>query len=306
MEKLLLIDTFNFLHRAYHALPKTFKAINGEPTNAVYGVTSMLITAFAQIKPNYVVAAFESRTPTARVIDYTSYKAHRKPMEDDLSVQIPKVEEIMQAFGIKMISFDGFEADDVIATLAVKYKDEVEVIIISNDRDLWQLVSNNVLIMLPNTKGDTEWIGPKEAEARMGFPPSLIADYKGLRGDPSDNLPGVYGIGEKTAQKLLTQFDSFDNIYLNLKSVEPFSLREKLENCYEQAVMSRNLAKLHYDVPLDAKLEDCRYKEVNKLKVKEILEKYNFKSLVRRMGFEPNPDSREKAPPKIDNQLPLI
>jgi DNA polymerase I len=129
---------------------------------------------------------------TFRVEDFTGYKAQRKPMEEDLSSQIPKVIEVMESFGIKMIGVNGYEADDVIATVAKKFEKEYEVVIVSNDRDLWQLASPTVSIMLPNTKGSVEWLGPKEVLARFGFPPSNIADYKGLRGDPSDNIPGVW------------------------------------------------------------------------------------------------------------------
>ncbi len=236
MKKLLLIDTFNFLHRAYHALPNTFTDKNGEPTNAVYGVTSMLISVFELIKPDYVVTAMDDMAPTLRHEDFTGYKAHRRPMEDDLSSQIPKVFEIIDAFGVKRISLPGYEADDVIGTLSQKFgKDDIEVVIVSNDRDLWQLVNDHVLVMNPNTKGEAEWIGVKEVKARYGFTPKQLIDFKGLRGDPSDNIPGVYGVGEKTALKLIEEYGSVEEIYKNLEKIQPESLKKKLEECYETA-----------------------------------------------------------------------
>jgi len=308
MQKFLLLDAYNFMHRAYHALPKTFRDQNGEPTNAVYGVTSMLINVLGQVKPDYIAAAMDTPKPTFRVGDFTGYKAHRKPMEDDLNSQIPKVVEIFSAFGVKTFSFEGFEADDVIATISRRFYNQFDFVIVSNDRDLWQLVSAHIMLMVAsNTGGDTAWIGQKEAEARMGFDPKLIAEYKGLRGDPSDNIPGVFGVGEKTATKLIQEFKTLDTLYKNINKVTPDSLKEKLLNSYEQALMSRNLAKLTYDVPIDVVAEDCKYSEWNKIKVREVLQKYNFKSLIRRLGFEDASGNKQKAKDKpVDDQLALF
>lgn len=305
-KKLLLLDTFNFLFRAYHALPKTFKDPNGEPTNAVYGVTSMLINIFDSTKPQYIAACMDGEKPTFRVEDFTGYKAHRKPMEDDLAVQIPKVVEILDAFGIKQILIDGYEADDVIGTLARNFADKnTDIVIVSNDRDLWQLVNDHVLVMAPSNKGEgAEWIGAKEVKARMGFAPAQVADYKGLKGDASDNIPGVFGIGEKTATTLIQKYQSIENIYKHISEIKPDSLKEKLANCAEQAVMSKKLATIITDVPLHAQLDDFKYSEFNKLRVVEILKKYNFKSLIKRMGFEV--EERNKKVEVSKDQLALF
>lgn len=307
MKKILIIDTFNLLHRAYHALPSSFRDKYGEPVNAVYGVSSMLITLLAKIKPDYVIAALESKTPTFRVENFTAYKAQRKPMEEDLAIQIPKVLEILDAFGIKQYQVNGYEADDVVGTVAKKYSDKHEVVIISNDRDLWQLTGGNIMVGLPGGKGDVEWLGGKEAEARLGFKPEKIADYKGLRGDPSDNIPGVFGIGEKTATKLIQEYGSMEEIYKNINKIKPDSLKEKLLNCAETAVMSKKLAELILDVPVDVDLKDCVYTEFNYGKVKEVLEKYNFKSLLKRLGFEIDSEvkKKEKEGP-LKDQLSLF
>lgn len=298
MKRLLLIDTFNLLHRAYHALPTTFKDINGEPTNAVYGVTSMLINVLNEIKPSYVVAALDSMEPTFRIEDFTAYKAHRKPMEEALSSQIPKVFEILSSFGIKQITVNGYEADDIIAALSLRFREEVEVIILSNDRDLWQLANKNVFLMVPNTKGASEWLGASEVEKRLGFSPSLVPDYKGLRGDPSDNIPGVFGIGEKTATTLIQKYGSMEDIYRNIESVTPATLKEKLLNSYETALLSKKLAQVIYDVPFSVTLDECKYTDFNKIQVKNILERYNFKSLIRRLGFEDTSNSKSKSSSK--------
>lgn len=307
MQKLLILDTFNFLHRAYHALPTSFRGPDGEPTNAVYGVTSMIINVLDQIRPDYIVAALDGKEPTFRVEEFTSYKAQRKPMEEDLKVQIPKVFEILDAFGIKKIVVEGYEADDVIGTVASKFKGKVDTVIVSNDKDLWQLAGNGNIIMVPGRKGNIDWMGEKEVDAKLGFEADKIADYKGLRGDPSDNIPGVYGIGEVTATKLLQKYGSIEEIYKDLENVEPKSLKKKLEENYEQALMSKRLAQIVMDVPLQVKLDECKFREINKIQVKEVLEKYNFKSLIKRMGFEVEGDGVKGSDKEVpDNQLTLL
>ena len=306
MKKLLIIDTFNFLHRAYHALPKTFRGPDGQPTNAIYGFTSMLINVLNQIKPDYVVAALDGKEPTFRVGEFTAYKAQRKPMEEDLQTQIPKVFEVLDAFNIKKIVVEGYEADDVIGTVATKLKGKVDILIISNDRDLWQLAGNGNIIMVPGKKGEFEWLGEKEVDAKLGFEADKIADYKGLRGDPSDNIPGVFGVGEVTATKLLQKYGSLEEIYRNIEKIEPESLKKKLLESYEQALMSKRLAQIVLDVPFQINLEECKYSDLNKIKVKETLEKYNFKSLIKRFGFSVDEKKKDKESEVSDKQLSLL
>ncbi len=298
MKKILIIDTFNFLHRAYHALPKTLTNKAGEPTNAIYGVTSMLISVFDQLKPDCVMAALDGGKPTFRLEQFTGYKAHRRPMEDGLSSQIPKVLAVLDAFGLKRLQVDGYEADDIIATFVEKYKADtsLEIVIVSNDRDLWQLVEDNVLIMVPiNKKGvPVEWIGPKEVVARMSFTPELIVDYKALRGDPSDNIPGVYGIGDKTAKSLISQFGTVEEIYQHLAEVEPASVRKKLAEGAEQVVMSKNLAQLIRDVPLEVDLEECVYTGFDKQALVKLLADLGFRSLIKRLGLTEPPEETDQ------------
>jgi DNA polymerase-1 len=287
MEKFLIIDLFNLIHRAYHALPKEFSDKDGNPTNAIYGVSSMLINVLQQVSPNYAVAVLDTKAPTFRHVDFTGYKAHRRPMEDQLSVQIPKIMEVVKAFGINMLSTDGFEADDLVGTLAVKNQDGCQMILLSNDRDLWQLASPNILIMLPSTKGDkVQWIGEKEVVARLGVLPTQVPDYKGLVGDSSDNIPGVYGIGEKTAGSLINEFNSVERIYKNIDKVSPETLRKKLVDGYEQAIMSKKLATLDLNTPVDFSREDSRYGKLPLETIVPVLEAYNFKSLLKRLGVE--------------------
>ncbi len=303
-KKILIIDTFNFLHRAYHALPLTLTNSEGQPTNAVYGVTSMLISVFDQIKPDYVIAAMDSKEPTFRVEDFTGYKAHRKPMDEDLAVQIPMVIEIMEAFGIKILQVNGYEADDIIGTIAEKYTGNgMDLVVVSNDKDLWQLVDDDVLIMSPQKGNTVEWIGPEQVEMKYGFKPEQIIDYKALRGDPSDNIPGVHGVGDKTAKKLIDTYGNIEEIYKNIASIEPKSLQEKLANNAEEAVMSLHLATIIKDVPIDNfDLKEAKYTEFNKIAVKDILSKYNFKSLIKRLGFDTNTPNKKVN----EDQLQLL
>jgi DNA polymerase-1 len=159
--------------------------------------------------------------------------------------------------------------------------------------------------MIPTTTGKAEWIGHDEVIARLGIEPEKVPDYKGLRGDPSDNIPGVHGVGEKTALKLVKEFGSVEEIYKNIDKIEPLSLREKLANNAEEAVMSKSLATIIKDVPVTVNLDECCYHEFNKTHVKDVLQKYNFKSLIRRLGFTPEGDTLEnKEIP--DNQTALF
>lgn len=302
MQKLLLLDTFNFLHRAYHALPKTLRDSEGNPTNAIYGVTSMLITVFEALKPDYVIAAMDSKAPTFRVENFTAYKAHRRPMDTDLAQQIDKVSEVLRAFGVPQIEAPGYEADDIIGTIAKRFGDNMEIIIVSNDRDLWQLVTSNVVAMVPGKNGAIDWIGPTQVQTRLGFTPPQLIDYKALRGDPSDNIPGVAGIGDVTARNLIKTYGTLEEIYYHINEIEPSSLKEKLLNCAEIAVTSKELARVVTDAPITFELEDCRYSEFNRPQVIDALRKYNFKSLIKRLGFEPNA-KKEMSP---DNQLSLL
>lgn len=285
MKKFLIIDLFNLIHRAYHALPKEFTDKEGNPTNAIYGVASMLINVLQQVSPDYVVAVADTAKPTFRHVDFTGYKAHRRPMEDTLSVQIPKIKELVSAFGVTMISTDGYEADDLVGTLAVKNKNDCQVILLSNDRDLWQLAGGTILIMLPSTKGDKiEWVGEKEVVARLGVTPAQVPDYKGLVGDASDNIPGVHGIGPKTAGELIKEFGLVENIYKHIDAVKPETLRKKLLDGYEQAVMSKKLAALDLNTPVGFSREASRYGKIPLETVAPALKAYNFKSLLKRLG----------------------
>lgn len=299
MKKVVIVDTFNFLHRAYHAIPKSFRAPDDTPTNAVYGVSSMLISLINETRPDCLIAALDSKKPTFRSEEFSNYKAQRKEMEDDLKVQIPLVFESMDLLGIQKINCEGYEADDVIGTLVTKLEKDNEVYIVSNDRDMWQLINKNVFVLIPNTKGGFDKIDEEEALKRLEFDKKHLVDYKALRGDTSDNIPGVYGIGEVTAKKLISKYESVENIYKHIEEITPESLKKKLVESVEMAYMSKKLAQIILDAPIQFKLEDCHFKFHVSQELVDFYTKLNFKSLLRRL----NVNLDNKIP---DNQLNLF
>lgn len=301
MKKIVIVDTFNFLHRAYHAIPKSFRAPDDTPTNAVYGVTSMLISLINETHPDCIVAALDSRKPTFRSEEFSNYKAQRKEMEEDLKVQIPLVFESMDLLGILKINCEGYEADDVIGTLVTKLESDAnnQIYIVSNDKDMWQLISKNVFVLIPNTKGGFDKIDEEEALKRLEFDKKHLVDYKALRGDTSDNIPGVYGIGEVTAKKLISQYQTVENIYKHIEEIKPDGLKTKLVESIEMAYMSKKLATIILDAPIQFRIEDCYFKLNITDELVAFLTKMNFKSLLRRL----NVNIDKKLP---ENQLNLF
>src|SRR3989344_4221223 len=224
MKTLLLIDSHALIHRAYHALPP-FTSPKGEPTGALYGFSSMMLRALNDFNPDYVAAAFDLPGKTFRHEAYEEYKAQRPATEDALISQLQKLPELAEAFGIYCLSSPGFEADDVLGAIVERVKGlgsrvkDLKIIIMSGDMDILQLVEGDRVIVYTMKKGvnDTVTYDEKKVLERYGFGPELIPDFKGLKGDPSDNIVGVRGIGEKTATDLIKKFGSLKNLY---KSIE--------------------------------------------------------------------------------------
>ncbi|MBT3413412.1 MAG: DNA polymerase I, partial [Candidatus Jacksonbacteria bacterium] len=213
-KKLLVVDALALLHRSWHAIPPTMKTKDGEVVNAVYGVTSALLKALKDVKPTYAVMTFDEKGPTFRNKMYKEYKAHREKKPDELYAQIPRVKEISEALGIPAIGIQGFEADDVIGTLSEKFKSETEVVILTGDLDTLQLVDDHVSVYTFK-HGVKEMFTYDEAAVvdRYELVPDQMIDYKALRGDPSDNIPGVAGIGEKGAINLIKEFKTLEGVY---------------------------------------------------------------------------------------------
>jgi DNA polymerase-1 len=284
MKKVVIVDTFNFLHRAFHAIPKSFRAPDNTPTNAVYGVSSMLISLIKETNPDCLIAALDSQKPTFRSEEFSNYKAQRKEMDEELKIQIPLVFKAIDLIGVYKLNCEGYEADDVIGTLVTKLKAEAEIFIVSNDKDMWQLLDKNVHVLIPNTKGGFEKIDEIEANKRLEFDKKYLIDFKALRGDTSDNIPGVYGIGEVTAKKLIEKYQTVEGIFRHIEEIVPESLKKKLVENVEIAYMSKKLATIITDAPIQFALKDCYFKFYPNPELVEYFTKLNFKSLLRRLN----------------------
>ncbi|OGH14758.1 MAG: hypothetical protein A2687_02810 [Candidatus Levybacteria bacterium RIFCSPHIGHO2_01_FULL_38_26] len=298
MKKLILIDGNAILHRAFHALPPLTK--NGEIINAVYGFFSMFIKILEDQKPTHIVVCFDRAAPTFRKEMYVGYQSKRPKVSDDLVPQIKKVHDILGNAKISIFEIDGYEADDMIGTISVqavsgKLDGQMEVVIVSGDRDLLQLVNSHVKMIAPVT-GLTNMIvyDSAKVEEKFGIKPSQIVDYKALIGDSSDNYPGITGIGPKTAANLLREYGSFENMYKKIDSLPP-KIAEKLVTDAEQAALAKKLATIVIDAPIKLSLEECSFSDSNFQALKNEFERLDFKSLLKRL--EPN-GSKEKKEPK--------
>lgn len=257
-KKLILLDAYAIIHRAYHALPDFSSSRTGEPTGALYGLSAMLIKIITDIKPDYIVACFDLQGPTYRHEVFEDYKANRKEKDEDLSKQIDRSRDLFEAFNIPIYESEGFEADDILGTIVEQTKDEkdLEVIIASGDMDTLQLVSGKKVKVFTLRKGlnDTVTYDEGGVKERFGFGPELIPDYKAFRGDPSDNIPGIAGIGEKTATEIITKFGSVENVYKNKSKLEKEGIKKRVATLIidneEDAVFSKMLATIRRDAPI--------------------------------------------------------
>ena len=305
-KKLILFDAHAIIHRAYHALPE-FATSSGEPTGALYGLSAMLLKIIGELKPNFMVACFDLPGPTYRHEVYDAYKAGRAKIDDNLVSQLERAKDVFSAFSIPIYSHPGFEADDIIGTIVndLKKDKNVEVIIASGDMDALQLVDDKQVQVYTLKKGinDTILYDEKKVTERFGFPPKLLVDYKGLRGDPSDNIIGVKGIGEKTATSLITVFGTVEDIYKVLKkkddTYKKAGINERVKNLLveneKEALFSKTLATIRTDAPIHFVLppEWKQTLELNKLL--ELFSKLEFrimgeraKRLVGEIGRSPD------------------
>lgn len=291
MKKLILIDSHALIHRAYHALPP-LTTKNGELVNAVYGFTSILIKTISELHPDYIVAAFDSPGTTFRHEEYKEYKATRAETPPDLYAQIPRVKEIINAFEIPIFEKPGFEADDIIGTISKNLKNkDVEVLILTGDMDNLQLVGGNIkVIYAPPSVAKEQVIYnvKKVAERFEGLKPGQLIDFKGLKGDPSDNIPGVRGIGEKTAISLLNRFGTVEKLYESIEKDKTADISastlEKLKAGKEAAFFSKKLATIKQNVPIQFSLEKSEFGKFNKEKLFGLLKQLGFVSLINRLG----------------------
>jgi len=294
MKKLILIDANALVHRAFHALPP-LTTRKGELTNAVYGFSSVLIRVINELKPDYMAAAFDLAAPTFRHIEYEDYKAKRPKAPDELYAQIPRTKEVLNAFGIPVLEKQGFEADDIIGTMAKRYTHkEIDILIITGDLDTLQLIDKNIRVYTPKRGlSDTVIYGEKEVENRYGLKVSQMIDYKALRGDPSDNIPGVKGIGEIGACALLKEFGTLENIYKNLDKIKSKNTVEKLKTSKQMAFFSKRLVTIFKKVPIKADLKQLDWQNhLNIDKVRKLFEELGFQTLLRRLSQKSEPEKK--------------
>ncbi len=293
MDRLFLIDTSAYFYRAYFALPPLSTSA-GLPTNAIYGFTTMLLKLLEQHTPTHIAAVLDRPEPTFRHQAYDQYKANRAVMPDDLQAQIPHIRDVIEAFNIRAIGKAGFEADDIIGTLALKAAaDGCEVVIISGDKDLCQLIGERVT-MLDTMKDKV--MDPAAVRGKYGLDPAHIVDMLALTGDSSDNVPGVPGIGPKTAQSLLEQFGSLDGIYERLDEVTQKKARTALEQNRELAYLSKRLVTIDTGVELDCAWQDCRLVPPDSHALQELYKKFEFTRLLKsQAAAEPRPEKNYRA-----------
>ena len=302
MERLLILDSNSLLNRAFYAIPPLTNS-EGIHTNAVYGFTNMLFKMKEEIKPDYIVAAFDRKAPTFRHKEHEDYKAGRKKMPPELAEQFPLIKEVLNLLAINIYEIDGFEADDIIGTLA-KFAESngIEVFVVTGDRDALQLASDNIKVVITK-KGVTETaVYNREAfEAEFGVTPTQYIDVKGLMGDKSDNIPGVPGVGEKTAFKLISTYGSMEGVLSHIDEISGKKLKENLETYSEQAIFSKKLATIMTEVPIEFDLEDIKSQEnYNREELKKLFFKLQMKSLLAKLPGEDSDEEEEQEKVEIN------
>ena len=308
MDKIILLDGNSLSYRAFYAMP-ALKNKKGLYTNSVYGFTLMLERILEDTKPKYALVAFDKGKETFRHKSYEAYKGTRDKTPTELVEQFGYVRELIESYGIKYEEHLDYEADDIIGSYAkIAEKAGLEVIIVSGDKDLTQLASDNITVYYTK-RGVTEidYYTPEFINEKYGLTPQQIVDMKGLMGDKSDNIPGIPGVGEKTAIKLLTEYETVENVLENIDNISGKKLKERLTEGKEDAILSKKLATIFTDVPVDNKIEDLTFKE-NREKKKELFEKLEFVSFLRKLSQEnsvEDPSETETGEEKIKKDLEI-
>ncbi|MDH5334281.1 MAG: DNA polymerase I, partial [Thermoleophilia bacterium] len=292
--ELFLVDGNNLAYRAFFALPEELQTTDGQPTNALLGFTNMLFKLLSDYRPRGVAVAWDTR-PTHRTEISETYKEGRRPMPDLLREQFPHFRPIVEAFGYRNLEFEGWEADDVIATLATRADEAgIKTCVVSTDRDAFQLCSENVtLMMTPRGVADVNVYTPERVEARYGVRPDQVPDFIGLKGDTSDNIPGVPGIGDKTAGQLIAQYGSLEDVLDHADELSPARGKAVREHA-EQARASKLLATMRRDLPLDVEPSGLVSGQPDRSQLKEIFRRFEFRALLGRV------DELDEAVPPVE------
>ena len=278
-DTLLLFDAYSLIYRAFYAI-RGLTGPTGEPVNAIYGLTKMLRKMIANHQPAYCAAVFDLGAPQKRLGLLSSYKAQRPPTPPDLEKQLPAIREVLQAMRVPLVEVDGEEADDIIATLAVQAaRADHDVLIASNDKDFMQIVSPHIRLLRPDGK-ETVLIDPAGVEARCGVKPKQIVDYLSLIGDSVDNIPGIPGVGEKTAAQLLQAYGTLDNLLARAGDIAKPRLRSALLASAERLRLNRQLVALQTDVPLPLAVDALKVRPADVAALTALFRRFGFKSLL--------------------------
>lgn len=300
--KILLLDSNSLMHRAYHALPN-LKSSKGLYTGAIYGFLSILLRLIKEQKPTHIAAAFDLHGPTFRHEMFKDYKATRKPMDEELRQQVEPLKELITAMGIKIVSLQGYEGDDILGTLSKRFDDEC--IIVTGDRDSFQLVSPTTKVFWTKKGVSDIEVYDEERLLQDGFTVSQFIDYKALRGDTSDNVPGIPGVGEKTAKQLLEKYGSLDEILAHADEI-PGKLGQNVQNGRDIAILSKELVTINCDVPVECTLDDIKFTPVYSQAVRTLLGQLEITSLAARMTFESGEDEPFVELPKIEKNVVVL
>lgn len=283
MKSLLIVDAHAMIHRAFHALPE-LTAPDGTPTNAIHGYFLILLNALETFQPSHVAITFDTPSPTFRKNLYPQYRANRPPVKESLVQQIPRIRTLTKQCGLITLSQDGFEADDLIGSLVKRFNKMFDAIhILTGDKDLFQLVNSSVFVVMPK-RGVSTFLNytPQQVKEKMRVNPDQIVDLKALAGDPSDNYPGIRGLGPKTAEKLLSKFGHVDELYKKLEEVEPNKLRNRLQEQKEVVYLCKKLATISDSVPLQVSDVDMQFIVFDQA-VKADLHSYGLTSIEKKM-----------------------
>ena len=297
-----LIDGHAVAYRQYFGLPvENFTTKEGEPTNAVFGFTRVLLDIIQKDRPEYLAVSFDEGL-SGRDQRYDEYKGTREKMPDDLRVQIERIRQLVQAFNIPVLALEGYEADDIIGTITLQISD-VQFRVITGDKDLLQLLGDNVTVALPTRNGPDEIYDVALFEERFGLRPDQLVDFKALKGDTSDNIPGVRGIGDKTATSLLQTYGTLDGIYSHLEELKG-STKKKIEEGREVAYLSQYLARIQRDVPIKVALEQCQTHDFDREMVAPLFRELEFRGHMARLYEDPAEESTTPAEPPRPSKPP--
>ncbi len=308
MDTLLIIDGNAIMHRAYHAIPP-FKAKDGTLTQVTYGFLSMVHKTISDFHPTHVIVCFDTPELTFRQKLFKEYQAHRPKADAKFVSQIETVHQLLKSLRIPFFALPGYEADDIIGTLAHKYKSSFNILILTGDKDLFQLIDDRVNVISPKVGISTVVLyDKKEAEKKLGVAPKSIPDFKGLMGDTSDNYKGAKGIGPKTAAKLLNQFSTIEHLLTHAGEIDDERIRKLIIIHKKDVLMSKKLATIDTHVPIDCHIDDARFNGFSQ-DLRNFLEKYQMNSLAKRIFGGQNVNAKITKPHKNktqDNQESLF